>query len=104
MRITRSGLAPWLCAAIWFGSYMVSPAGLTTLPKDQMWNQNTRKLLVAELLRVPDLKETTGELKAWLIKNYNPAQLSIKPAWGDILGLYQWQSLRLANGGAAEST
>jgi len=97
-------LAPWLCAAIWFGSYLVAPAGLTALPKDQTWNQNIRKLLVDELLRAPDLKETTGELKSWLIKNYSPAQLASKPAWGEILGLYKWQSLRSANRDVAEPT
>jgi hypothetical protein len=59
---------------------------------------------VAELLSAPDIKETTDELKAWLIKNYNPAQLSIKPTWGEILGLYKWQSLRLAHGDVPEST
>lgn len=86
------------------GTGAVALVELTASSNDQEWDQNTRKRLVGELLRAPDIQATTDELKAWLIKNYVPMQLPLRPVWGDILGLYKWQTLRKTINGVSAST
>lgn len=86
------------------GTGAVARVELSAASNDQQWNQNTRKLFVEELLHAPDIQAKADELKAWLIKNYVPTQLALRPVWGEILGLYKCQTLRKTVSGVSEST
>jgi len=94
----------WIAVFVWFGNQGLVHGALTALPPYQNWTPGSRETLAGELARSQDIQGAADELKSWLIGNYQPSSIAVKPPWGEVLGLYKWQKLRGEVGDVPDAT